>query len=65
MGRIGPRSPDVTETSMETTTDVRIQVEPLTCAIGAELKGVNLGDAARDDALFERIKALLFKHKVL
>src|SRR5574340_677038 len=42
-----------------------IKVEPLTCAIGAELSGVHLGDAARDDALFAEIKALLLRHKVL
>ncbi len=42
-----------------------IFVEPLTCAIGAELKGVNLGDAARDAELFAEIKALLLRHKVL
>ena len=42
-----------------------ITVEPLTCAIGAELKGVSLGDAARDAALFAEIKALLLKYKVL
>jgi taurine dioxygenase len=42
-----------------------IEVEPLTCAIGAELHNVNLGDASRDDALFAEIKSLLLKHKVL
>jgi taurine dioxygenase len=42
-----------------------IIVEPLTCAIGAELKGINLGDAARDAGLFAEIKALLLRHKVL
>ena len=42
-----------------------IKVEPLTCAIGAELSNVNLGDASRDDALFAEIKSLLLKHKVL
>jgi taurine dioxygenase len=42
-----------------------LRVEPLTCAIGAELFGVNLGDASRDDALFAEIKALLLKYKVL
>ena len=42
-----------------------IVVEPLTCTIGAELRGVNLGDAARDAALFAEIKALLLKYKVL
>ena len=42
-----------------------IKVEPLTCAIGAELSNVNLGDASRDDGLFAEIRALLLKHKVL
>ncbi|MGQ4378552.1 TauD/TfdA dioxygenase family protein [Streptomyces sp. SAS_267] len=42
-----------------------IRVEPLTCSIGAELSGVNLGDAARDDDLFEEIRALLLQYKVL
>ncbi|HWA61384.1 MAG TPA: TauD/TfdA family dioxygenase [Caulobacteraceae bacterium] len=42
-----------------------IQVEPLTCTIGAELKGVSLADAARDEGLFAEIRALLLKHKVL
>ena len=42
-----------------------IKVEPLTCAIGAELINVNLGDASRDDDLFAEIKSLLLKHKVL
>ena len=48
-----------------TTTATRIGVEPLTCALGAELFGVNLGEASRDDALFAEIKALLLKYKVL
>ncbi|MBL8378133.1 MAG: TauD/TfdA family dioxygenase [Burkholderiales bacterium] len=42
-----------------------MHVEPLTCHIGAEVSGVNLGDAARDDALFAKIKTLFLKHKVL
>jgi taurine dioxygenase len=42
-----------------------IKIEPLTCAIGAELSNVSLGDASRDDALFAEFKALLLKHKVL
>ncbi len=42
-----------------------MRIEPLTCAIGAELIGVNLGEAARDDALFAEIKAALLRHKVL
>ena len=50
---------------MTATTAATIRVEPLTCAIGAELIDVRLGDAARDDALFAEIRALLLKHKVL
>ena len=42
-----------------------MRIEPLTCAIGAELVGVNLGEAARDDTLFAEIKAALLQHKVL
>ncbi|POR47966.1 taurine dioxygenase [Paraburkholderia eburnea] len=42
-----------------------MRVEQLTCAIGAELVGVRLGDAVHDDGLFEEIKAALLKHKVL
>ena len=42
-----------------------MRIEPLTCAIGAELIGVNLGEAARDDTLFADIKAALLQHKVL
>ncbi len=50
---------------MSATTATRIRVEPLTCAIGAELFGVSLADASRDDGLFAEIKSLLLKHKVL
>jgi len=42
-----------------------IQVEPLTCSIGAELSAVTLGDAAHDAELFAEIRALLLKYKVL
>ena len=42
-----------------------IKVDPLTCSLGAELSGVDLGDASRDDALFAEIRQLLLKHKVL
>ncbi len=42
-----------------------MRIEPLTCAIGAELVDVNLADAVRDDGLFSAIKAALLKHKVL
>jgi taurine dioxygenase len=48
-----------------TTVRTTLRADPLTCSIGAELTGVNLGDAARDDGLFAEIKALLLKHKVL
>ena len=34
-----------------------MRIEPLTCHIGAELIGVSLADAARDEALFAEIKA--------
>jgi taurine dioxygenase len=42
-----------------------IQVEPLTCTIGAELSNVNLGAASRDPEQVAEIRALLLKHKVL
>ena len=42
-----------------------IKVDPLTCAIGAELSNVNLGVASRDPALVAEIRALLLKHRVL
>ncbi|MEV6734059.1 TauD/TfdA family dioxygenase [Streptomyces sp. NPDC051364] len=42
-----------------------LTVEPLTCSIGAELSGVSLADAARDDDLFAEIKILLLEYKVL
>jgi taurine dioxygenase len=42
-----------------------IKVEPMTCAIGALLGNVDLGDASRDEALFGEIRALLLKYKVL
>ena len=43
----------------------RVRVEPLACALGAELKGVNLGEAARSDDLFQEIHDLLLRHRVL
>ena len=42
-----------------------MKVEKLTQHIGAELSGVNLAEAARDDELFGAIKAALLEHKVL
>lgn len=42
-----------------------MRVEQLTCAIGAELVGVNLADAIDDDGLFAEIRTALLKHRVL
>ena len=42
-----------------------MQIEALTCAIGAEIHGVTLADAARDDDLFAEIRAALLRHRVL
>lgn len=42
-----------------------MQINPLTCAIGAELVDVQLADALRDDGLFAEIKTALLKYKVL
>ncbi|MNZ16906.1 Alpha-ketoglutarate-dependent taurine dioxygenase [compost metagenome] len=42
-----------------------MQVEQLTCAIGAELVGVKLADAIHDDGLFAEIRAQLLQHRVL
>mgnify|MGYP000045861761 CR=1 FL=1 len=42
-----------------------MQVEQLTCSIGAEVSDIHLGDASRDKGLAEEIRALLLQHKVL
>jgi taurine dioxygenase len=42
-----------------------MRAELLTCAIGAELVGVDLADAIRDDGLFQELRRLLVQHKVL
>jgi len=42
-----------------------MHIEQLTCAIGAELTGVNLADAIHDDALFAGIRRALLGHRVL
>ena len=42
-----------------------MRIEPLTCAIGAELHGVRLADAIGDDGLFQQLRGLLVEHKVL
>jgi taurine dioxygenase len=42
-----------------------VKVEPLTCALGAELTNVNLGVASRDPALVAEIRRLLLHYRVL
>jgi taurine dioxygenase len=42
-----------------------MKIEKLTCAIGAEIFGVSLADAAKDDLLFREVKRELLRHKVL
>ena len=42
-----------------------IKVEPLTCAIGAEVINADLGIASRDPDMIAQIRALLLKHRVL
>jgi taurine dioxygenase len=42
-----------------------IKVEPLSCALGAELSNVDLAVASRDADLVAEIRALLLKHRVL
>jgi taurine dioxygenase len=43
----------------------KLQVQPLTCAIGAEIGKVDLGAASRDTGLMHEIRRLLLQHKVL
>ncbi|MBV8501342.1 MAG: TauD/TfdA family dioxygenase [Paucibacter sp.] len=42
-----------------------MQVEQLTCTIGAEIGNVHLGAAAKDEAVMAEIRSLLLKHRVL
>ena len=42
-----------------------MRVEQLTCAIGAELSGVDLAEAIHDTGLFQELRRLLVQHKVL
>ncbi|POG10216.1 taurine dioxygenase [Pseudomonas putida] len=42
-----------------------MQVEQLTCTIGAELVGLNLADVIHDDGLFAEVRQQLLKHRVL
>src|SRR5262245_51233730 len=70
------REPDMRHLSQQSTTAeapavVRaaslgsVRVEPLTCAIGAELSNVNLAVAASTPELMAEIRALLLRHRVL
>lgn len=43
----------------------RMQVSPLTCAIGAEVRGVHLGEASRSPEAMTELRALLLEHRVL
>jgi len=60
-----PSSESAGSSAARTATRGTLKVEPLTCTIGAELNNVSLADAARDEALFAEIRALLLKHRVL
>ncbi len=42
-----------------------MEVNPLTCSIGAELSNVHLGAAAQDDDLLAEIRQALLKHRVI
>jgi taurine dioxygenase len=42
-----------------------MRIEQLTCALGAELTGVQLADAVQDGGLFAEIRKTLLKHRVL
>ncbi|BCN47786.1 putative taurine dioxygenase [Prescottella equi] len=46
-------------------TVANLDARPLTCSIGAEVHGVDLGEVSRDDALFAELKSRLLEHKVL
>lgn len=42
-----------------------MQIKPLTCAIGAEIVGVDLAEAVRNDDLFGAIRETLLRHRVV
>ncbi|KGH19462.1 taurine dioxygenase [Comamonas thiooxydans] len=42
-----------------------MEVNPLTCSIGAELSNVHLGAAAEDEGLMTEIRQALLKHRVI
>jgi taurine dioxygenase len=48
-----------------TLTHSSLRAMPLTCAIGAQIEGIDLGQASRSENLFAEIKALLLRYKVL
>ena len=56
-----PASPAIVRSALADS----IQVEQLTCAIGAEIRNVNLGVASRHPGLVAELRALLLKHRVL
>jgi taurine dioxygenase len=58
----GPQAPAIIDTKSRLRS---LQVEPLTCAIGAEIGNVNLGVASREPELARQIYQLLLTHKVL
>jgi taurine dioxygenase len=45
--------------------EAAMHIQPLTCAIGAELFQVNLADAIHDDGLFASIREALVRYRVL
>jgi taurine dioxygenase len=57
-----PQAPAVVQADSLTRS---IKVEPLTCALGAELSNVHLGAASRDPGLVAQIRELLLRHRVL
>ena len=42
-----------------------LEVNPLTCSIGAELSNVHLGAAAEDEGLLAEIRQALLRHRVI
>jgi taurine dioxygenase len=65
MNQVTPEKPAAPAVVARTSLTSSIRVEPLTCTIGAELSGVDLGAASRDADLVAEIRGLLLKHRVL
>ena len=57
-----PAAPAVVQASSLTRA---ISVDPLSCALGAELSGIHIGAASRDPGLMAEVRALLLAHRVL